>query len=375
MSDREVVPVVPEDETVREWGRFYETLREKLFNGTEEVLSSMADFQKELVKHLGEMTELNGQISRRNADLAMKLSDFERDICHIRDYYDRIIASTKTVVDYGSDQRLVPHIRELIEEKRYAEAKQEINSFLRYLNKLIKRVEHDIDVMREDCHPDLETVRGKVRDQIKDCDVLVDRTKAKQHELQVSHGTVFRLGTSTVVYMMAGAASGLVLAACMPQEASQVTQFVTSAGSEVLSFCTGSVVTGLRSVMENAQLSDELKKRAESNINEVCRCLTGFFNQLNHYQSDIRTIKKIMDELKLDMTSLQQEVYSEDVDSNIVDKWVYLDMILQQMFESFTRLSTRVLEKNDKGFKKEEFDAIMEKLNRSVELTTLGTPV
>ena len=70
----------------------------------------MAGFQKELLAHLNEMTELNSQIAKRNATLAMKLSDFERDICQIRDYYDRIIDSTKTVVDYGSDQTVIPSL-------------------------------------------------------------------------------------------------------------------------------------------------------------------------------------------------------------------------------------------------------------------------
>lgn len=45
------------------------------------------------------------------------------------------------------------------------------------------------------------------------------------------------------------------------------------------------------------------------------------------------------------------------------------------MFDSFTRLKTRVIEKPREGFDKEDFDAIMERLNRSVELTVLGTPV
>ena len=369
----EVVPAVvntPEDGTVSGWGRFYDALQEKLFGCTEEVLGSMADFQKELVKHLNEMTELNGEIAMRNADLAMKLSDFERDICQIRDYYDRIIASTKTVVDYGSDQKVIPHIEGLIEEKRYLEAKQEINCFLRYLNKAIKRVERDIEAMHEDC-PGMETVKGEIKQHI----LVSDPTKAKQHEVQVGHHRVFRLGTSTLVYMMAGAATGLVIASCMPQEATKLTEVVTSAGSEVLSFCTGSVLTGLRSVMENANLSNELKKRAESSIIEVCRCLTGFFEQLTRFQTDIATIEKTIDGLKLDVADLHEEVDSEAIHTNMVGGWAYVNKILQQMFGSFTRLSTRVIEKQDQGFTDKEFHAIMERLYRSVELTTLGTPV
>ena len=369
----EVVPAVvndPEDETKRGWGQLYDALKEKLFGCTEEVLGSMADFQKELVQHLDEMTELNGQIAKRNADLAMKLYDFQRDICKIRDYYDRVISSTKTVVDYGSDQKVIPHIKELIEEKRYLEAKQEINSFLRLLKKAIKRVERDIEALHEDC-TDIVTMKGEIKQNI----LVSDPTKEKLHEVQVGRYRVFRLGTSTLLYMAAGAATGLVIASYASQEATKLTEAVTSAGSEVLSFYTGNVLTGLKSVMEKSKLSDELRSKAESSVVEVCRCLTGFFQQLTRFETDIASIEKIIDGLKLDMTDLQEEVDSGDIHTNMVSGWVYIAKILQQMFGNFTRLSTRVIEKQDQGFTDEQFHTIMERLNRSVELTTLGTPV
>ena len=59
--------------TEQGWGQLYDALKEKLFGCTEEVLGSIADFQKELEQHLDKMTELNDHIATRNADLAMKL--------------------------------------------------------------------------------------------------------------------------------------------------------------------------------------------------------------------------------------------------------------------------------------------------------------
>ena len=366
----EVVPAVVNTPTERGWGQLYDALKEKLFGCTEEILGSMADFQKELVQHLDEMTELNSQIATRNADLAMKLYDFQRDICQIRDYYDRVISSTKTVVDYGSDQKVIPHIEELIEEKRYLEAKQEINSFLRHLKKAIKRVERDIEALHQDC-PDIVTIKGELKQNI----LVSDPTKAKHHEVQAGRYRVFRLGASTLVYMVAGAATGLIVASYAPQEVTKLTEAVTSAGSEVMSFYTGNVLTGLGSVMEKSKLSDELRNKTESSIVHVCRCLTGFFKQLTHFETDIASIEKIIDGLKLDMTDLQEEVDSDDIHTRMISGWAYVGKILQQMFGSFTRLSTRVVEKQDQGFTDDEFHAIMERLYRSVELTTLGTPV
>lgn len=373
----EVEPAVvrvpdPEDRIISGWERVYKTLKEKLFDCTEQVIYSMAEFQKELIKYLDEMTELNSEITRQNAELAMNLSDFERDVCHIRDYYDRIIASTKTVVNYGSNQKVIPYIRDLIDEKRYLEAKAEISSFLHYLKKLIERVELDINKMQEakDC-PDLETVRCQIREKIS----ANDPTKPKQDQLQMNQFKVFRLGTSTLFYMLAGATAGVVVASRMPQESERLTEVVTSAGSEVLSFCTGNVLKGLGSVMEAAQLTSELKKRTESSIVKVCRCLTGFFKQLNDFQTDITTIENTIDGLKLDMDELKEEVDSGNVCTTAVSRWAYMKEILQKMFESFTCLSTRVIERSNEGITKESFDAAMERLDRSVELVTLGTPV
>lgn len=368
----EVVPVttrvVNDDGAVSEWERRYEAIQKILFNGTEKVLGSMGDFQKELVKHLDEMTELNGEIAKRNAALAMKLSNFERDICHIRDYYKRIIATTKTLVDYGCDQGIIPHIRELIEEKRYSEAKTEVNGFFVHLTKAIKRVEKAIDKMHEDC-PNMDTVKDKLMQSVTAGDPLT----TKQVELQESHGRVFRLGTSTLVYMIAGATAGIVVASCLPQEAAKLTEVVTSAGSEVFTFCTGNVLTGLRSIMEQANLTHQLKKRAESNIIDVCRCLTGFFDQLTHFQSNIKTIEVTIDNLKDDMADLQEEV-DGDINAHTVYQWKYVIKITQSMFESFTCLNT-VIEKPTEGFSEEDFQAVMKRLTRSIELTSLGTPV
>ena len=369
----ELVPAVvnaPKDESVSGWGRFYDAFQQKFFNCTEEVLGSMAGFQKELLAHLNEMTELNSQIAKRNATLAMKLSDFERDICQIRDYYDRIIDSTKTVVDYGSDQTVIPHIERLIEEKRYLEAQKEVNGFLHYLHKLIGKVEGDINSLHEEC-PDLEEVKKNIKGNIE----FSDPTNKKQLETQVSQYRVFRLGASTMVYMIAGAATGLIIASYLPQETANVTKVVTSAGSEVFSFYTNSVLTGLKSVMENSNLTQELRKQAESNIIGVCRCLLGFYEQLNRFQSDIGTIKKTISGLKDDMAGVKDEVDCDKAEISMVAKWAYVVKILRQMFGSFTRLSTRVIEKQNPGFNDQEFHDVMERLNRSVELTTLGTPV
>lgn len=110
-----------------------------------EAYSTMVSIYGELLRCLPKMTELNSRISMENADLAMKLSDFEKGVRKIGDYYCRIIASTKAIVSYCSDKKVIPQIIKLIEEKRYLEAEKEIKCFLRCVKMLIKRVATDIE--------------------------------------------------------------------------------------------------------------------------------------------------------------------------------------------------------------------------------------
>ena len=274
-----------------------------------------------------------------------------------------IIASTKTMVDFGSDQRIISYLRDLIEEKRFAEAKIEIDSFLCYLQKTIKSVKEDIEAVQEDSTcPDLEMVKSKIQQTVTASDEL---TTAKRVQMRMSHRRVFRLDTSTLVYTIVGAAAGLVIASCMPHEASKLTNIVTSAGCGVLTFYTGSVLTGLQIVMDNADLTNDLR-RAESSIIEVSHCFTGFSKQLNCLQSDINSIEKTIDKLKHHMINLQEEV------DNSVSGWAYVGKILQQMFQSFIDLNACVIDKSAKGFS-EEFSAGIERLTHSVEVQ--GTQV
>lgn len=218
----------------------------------------------------------------RNAEIAMKVSNFEKGMWEIRDYYSRIIASTKTIVKYCSNGNVIPHIITLIQKKSYQEAEKEIQSFLHCLKKLIKAVQSDIEAM------------------------------------------------------------------------------LTSARSEVLqSLSADSFSESLRSFVEAANLSSELRNIAESNIVQACRPLSKFFNHLNLLQSAVN--ENTVDELKLDMVDLLDS-YSA------ADGWMYKQKVLQLMYQNFTHLSSHMNKSS------EEFDkgGINECGNHSVEF---GTPV
>ena len=350
----------------------YEAFKRRFVGAAEEAFTSLGGFQKELVQHLGEITELNSEIARKNAEFAMKMYDFERDICCIRDYYDVIISSTKAVVDYGSNQKAIPLIRALIAEKRYAEAKEEIKGFLHYLKKRIKRVEDDIDMLRQNC-PDLDSVKMKILQE----NAFIDGgTKQKEDEVSESQYKLFKLGASTFFYTVAGAVTSMVVVSQAPVESgSEVTTAFMSAGTEALSFYTGSIMGGLSSVMEASMLSVELKNKIAKSVTAVHKCLMGFFKQVTQFQKDIHTIETCINQLDIDIVDLQEDIDSDASYSQAETAWVSRSETLQKMFADFARLSTRVIEvqkgiDDDDGFKD-----IIKTLERSVELVSLGTPV
>lgn len=349
----------------------FETIKRSFFNAAEEVFTSLSDFQKELAQHLAKITELNVEIARKNAEFAMKLCNFEKDICCIRDYYDIIIASTKTVVDYGSSQKIIPHIRELIEEKQYPEAEEEIKGFLHYLKKLIKRVQDDIDSLGQNC-PSPSVVKRKIIQENAFTDVA---TKEKEGEVSTSQHKLFKLGMSTFIYTMAGAATSMIVASHVPVEGSEITKVMMSAGSEALSFYTGSVMEGLNSVMDASRISVELKRKVESSVTDVCRCLTGFFKQLTQFQVDIKTIETCISRLNIDIIDLEEDIDSDTSYGQTGSAWMYRSEILQKMFEHFAHLNTRVVEKQKTMADESEFGNIIARLERSVQLASLGTPV
>lgn len=283
--------------------KFYDILKEKLFDCTSQIFGCMANFHREIEKDLSEMDILRKQIAEEDRDLVMKLSDFVKDVRKIRDYYNRIITSTETIINYGSKQNLIPYIITLIDKNSYTEATQEISSFLDGLKRLIEGVEKDIYAMNEDAEPN--EVQKKITVSISECANRLDDLKndMEKDKAQAVCDKVFRLGSTTLVYVFAGAVATGCVISCIPKHWSAVTETVQSAGSEVLSFVTDNVLKGLGSVVNAANLSKELKKTTESKLKEISNCLLNFFLQINEFQSNIKSIIIATKGLKEDIST------------------------------------------------------------------------
>ena len=132
-DSHEIVEVLP-----KEWFQL------KVFSRFCEFISSSRG--KRLVKLLAKVTEISSQTARKDPELAVTLSNFEKDVCGICNYYQRIIASTKSLVNYCSNQTVIPSIIQLIKDKCYLEANNELKGFMKSLKRLIKRINADIEM-------------------------------------------------------------------------------------------------------------------------------------------------------------------------------------------------------------------------------------
>jgi len=346
----------------------FEGFKRRFFGVAEKAFTSLGAFQNELGQHLGKITELNGEIAKKNAEFAMEMWEFEKDICSIRDYYDKIISSTKSVVDYGTHQQVIPNIQDLIRKKQYLEAEKEIRDFLQRLRTRIQRVEDDISSLKQNC-PDLEKVKQKIREK----NAFVDGgTKDKENEVSESQYGLFKLGSYTIFYTMAGAVTSMVFFSKAPIEGSEITTALMAAGTEALTFYTGSVARGLSSVMDASKLSIALQNKITQSVAAVRMCLAGFFNEVNNFQKHIHTIQETcFQQLDADINHLEDDI---DRGSDTLSAWMSRSEILQKMFEGFTHLSTHVIEVQSR-LDDNSFKDVMKQLERGIDVVSLGTPV
>lgn len=120
------------------------------FLPAEDLWSFMVTISRDepLLKLLTKIKEIISKTEREKPELAMMLSNLEKSVTEIRDSFDRIIANTKTVMNYCSNHKVMPPIIKLIEEKRYDETEKELNGFIRCFKKLVRRVETDIETFK-----------------------------------------------------------------------------------------------------------------------------------------------------------------------------------------------------------------------------------
>ena len=348
----------------------YTTFKERLFGATEEVLMSLGEFQKELEVHINEITKLNFELEKENWDFVLEMYECERDLCHIRDYYRVIIADTKILVEYGSNQKGIPYIRDCIEEKRLTEAKEEIKDFLKYLQKLIKRVQDDLNKWQN--FPGLDEMKSKIKENKASAHKVTESIKQEAGDIPQSKYKVFKLGMSAFCYTVAGA--GILIASQAALDESQITKTLVSFGSEALVFQTNNVMRGMKSMMETSKLSDKLQNNIHDRVAAVNACLQGFFKRVNQFQEDITTIEITIDNLDLDIHGLQDDIDSGgQTDTN--SAWLYRSKILQKMFKGFENLNPIVIEKQKSIEDEKGIEDIMAQLERIIKITSEGTPV
>ena len=224
-------------------------LKTRLRNGVERVLS-LGECQKQLSVALGEMSQLSQVVARWSADVSMLLGEFEKDISCIRDFYQRILSSTKVLVNYGSNA-VIPGIIDLLNKSEFSKAKDTIADFLQCLMKLICQVEKDVEKMDNDCPVKIDTVKQQITELIRVSDkpLISEEVERREAEVQASQAKLLKTGMKTMFYCIGGVVSGLVIASRMPEEATELSKIFISAGSTMVSFYTDRTIKTLGEVL------------------------------------------------------------------------------------------------------------------------------
>ena len=339
--------------------RFCDALKNyRFFERAADVLLSIGTFKRELAKQLTNLTELISKIAEKNVDLAALLYEFEKDVCKIRDFYTRIISRTEALVEFGSKQKLIEDIKKYFEKKSFSEALKELNSFLDMFKRHMSVVNKCIEIMREDC-PDLKMVMEKYQKFKKSSDDAISVLQNEMQEVSQKENKVFRLGSTTMICMIAGAATGFVITSYLPKEQTGLKEIITSGGSEVLAFCIDNVLKDLGSIMKESNLTNELMQNIKSNTEEICHHLVGFFGQIQSFEVNINSITFAIKGMEDDIDDLRDDVPILE-DGITQSEWLYQIGILNKLCESCKDLYADVI--NPSKAKNKDFDDLVKKL-------------
>ena len=293
----------------------------------------------------------------------MRLWTLVKDVSSLRDYYHIIYNSTKGVVDYGTSN-IILEIQILIQEKRYHEATEIMESFLNNLKDRIKMVENDIDKMKQDYSVDWKDIQEKIENIHDDYDAAKNQLDTKVRHAQAKQAELLKLGTSSFFYVALGTATGGMLVSIMPDTnmGAVMKQITEKVGTEIISFSFG-----------NVNVPTDLQKKVESNASKVHDCLDGFFKIMTSFHMKIATVVKGIDKLKVYNNKLQEKLNSKSLSQKNIADWTDISTYVQQIYRSLVYLQDEVIEKET--YKISELDEAMRQLIHGIEITSAGTPV
>ena len=318
------------------------------------------------------MQQISGEIAKVDSHYGMRLWTLIKDVSSLRDYYHIIYNSTKGVVDYGTSN-IIFEIQLLIEEKKYHEATEIMESFLSNLKERIKMVENDIDKMKQDYSVDWEGIKEKIHNIHDDYDAAKDQLDTKVRHAQAKQAELLKLGTSSFFYVALGTATGGMLVSIMPNTnvGEVMKQITEKMGTEIIAFSFGNVLKGLHSLTSN--VPSDLQKKVESNASNVSDCLNGFFKIMTSFHTKIATVISGIDKLKIYNNILQEKLKSKSIAQKNIADWQNISTYMQQIYCSLVHLQDEVIKKE--AHKISEVDEAMTQLIHGIEITSAGTPV
>ena len=300
-----------------------------------DVASSMVTSLGSLVDGLGngsaKIEEIRNKIAEIDARFAMQLNDFYKDLKLLEAFYTRIYEKTEGIVEFGLSN-VIPNLIELIEQRRYPEARREIASFLKSLATRTKEILDQLELMKvEEVKDQLEIIRSQYEKSKQQMDVLVGKERKAE---------CFRIGTNTLL-LVGISGAGMFIWGDRP--ISEKLELVSTcvANNPVLSFITDRGIQGLNAITATSSDITDLKKTIENQAQNMCKHFFNCHVNITEFQQQISTIFQEIKTYMKDVQSELQDAVNEKTTTSLESVKIYLKL----MQTVFKRLHAEVVKR------------------------------
>ena len=314
------------------------------------IVSTLKDVAINIVTYIGSLVdelrngsaridEIRTKIAEIDARFAMQLNDFYKDLKLLEAFYTSIYEKTEAIVEYGLSDNVIPNIIELIEQRKYPEARREIVSFFKTLAMRIKEI---LDQLGKEKLTKAEEVKGQVQK------ISSQYEKSKQ-QMDVLVGEerkaeCFRIGTNTLLLVGMGASMFVWGNHPIGEKLELVSTHIAS-NPGVLSFITDRGIQGLNAITATSSEMNDLKKTIESQAQNMSMHFYKCHTNITDFEFQILRIRDIdIPNLEGNMKDVQSELQG-DVDETTPTPWTKVKSHLNQMRTIFERLHADIVKK------------------------------
>jgi len=301
-----------------------------------EMMHYFSDFFGGLKESAAKIEEVSSEIAKVNTPFAMNLNDFSKDLKSLYNYYYIIYVKTKAMVEFGTSEHTLPHIKKLIEDKDYLTATDEIKNFLDILAKRLTEILEKLDENEV-------TKSEELNEKIKRLSEEYERSKAQMEEkVAEQKHRCYKIGAITLFLPFLVSGGMFVCGKHSINEQLELVRSYIPDNPELLNFITQRGIESFNAVAAATCVANELKITIEKEAQKMRARLYCFYKKVNDFQAQISIIISDIKELENCKEALQDCLKNE---VKTVVEWENVATILGEMFKYFKHLEKEVVDK------------------------------